>query len=143
VPEDWTITEAEWDHQGTRTPCEVSGASVSCATGSIPSPGGNARDVYVTVVPGAPATGLTFAAVATSPTPDPNTANNSASRTITVVSNTSDLGITATHSASVGVESADVIGLRVTNAGPAPAGDAVVTATIPATSIVESVDAGD
>src|SRR5690606_9391982 len=58
VPADWTITAAEWDHQGTRTPCAVSGTSVSCATGSIASPAGNARDVYVTVVPGAPATGL-------------------------------------------------------------------------------------
>ncbi|MCU1689446.1 MAG: conserved repeat domain protein, partial [Jatrophihabitantaceae bacterium] len=60
----------------------------------------------------------------------PNLANNTASTTTPVLTG-ADLGITLSHAASFTAGSTGVFTLVVSNAGPAPASDAVVVLQLP------------
>lgn len=117
--------------------CSEAGGTVTCTAASFAA--GAADTITITLL--APANGGTISNTASisSATPDPNTANNSATA-VTTVTASSDLAITKTDSPDpVTVGSNVTYTIGVTNNGPSTATNVVVSDNVPpATSFVSA-----
>ncbi len=102
-----------------------------CTLGTIPAGGSASYTIEVTVPGGEPT--ITNEASVAATTPDPDSGNNTASEDTEVILDAADLSITkeSTHD-PVQAGSTLVYHVTVTNAGPDPATNVVVTDTLPA-----------
>jgi len=124
------------------TPAVGSSGTVSCSTASL-APGTASFGLVVRVNPSTPTqTVITNTASVSSPTPDPVTSNNSASKSTTVVNNLADLSVTNTAAPSSVRQGNNITyTIRVTNGGPNPAAAARLTDEVPANTTFVSMAA--
>ncbi len=116
---------------GTGWTCSASGQAVTCTNATGLASGGAASIALTVAVGPAAAPGVTNTATVTGTAPDPNSANNSSSDTVTVVSS-ADVRIVKSHSGSFTAGQNGIYTLAVSNAGPSPSGALTVTDTLPA-----------
>lgn len=119
--------------------CTQTAGTVSCPVGDL-GPGGQAVvTIVATVNPTTPAGTLSATATASSPTADPNPANNAAAAPITVVT-AADLQVQAVASTDpVTAGTTETYTFTVTNDGPSDAVDA--TFSVPTTAGLTAVSA--
>src|SRR6202030_3436367 len=109
--------------------CTNSAGTVTCTVATLASGASATFSINAT----APATAgpITNTATVKGNEPDPNTANNTASATTTIVAS-ADLSITKTAPVTATTSSPITYSVTATNNGPSPATGVVVTATLPA-----------
>jgi uncharacterized repeat protein (TIGR01451 family) len=121
--------------------CSEMSGTITCTRASLAA-GANATITVDALTPVTPGTYVNTAMVS-SATTDPDTANNTASASITVLSVTADLAITKSSSSStIASGSTFNFQLQVTNLGPDPAGGIVVSDPLPGRFSLVSIAAG-
>ena len=135
----FTVTSLIATPPGSCTPTPVgptTSASLSCSLGTIPTGNSSFITVGFTALNGG---NVDDTATATASTPDPNTANNSATGAVTFISE-ADLSITKTASPNPVVAGTNLTyTINVNNAGPSTATGVVVKDTLPGQISVLSV----
>ncbi|MEW6682907.1 MAG: DUF11 domain-containing protein [Nitrospirota bacterium] len=128
LPTGLTYGSATWTGASSGT-CTFSSPTVTCSIGTLAS--GASVTITITVTPTVNGT-LNNSATVSSPTPDPNSGNNTTPPVSTTVTSSADLTISkfGPSTATVGQPMAYTIG--VSNAGPSPATGVTVTDTLPA-----------
>lgn len=132
IPSGASFVSATTDH-GSCTPWSI---ELYCDIGSLTS--GSSATVTVVLEPTAPGV-ITNTAQVSGTEADPDSSNNSASSTVTVVNNTVELNLSMTGPASAPVGSDLSYVLTVTNYGPGPATSVTLTDSPPAGSSVISI----
>lgn len=126
--------------------CSVDGADVGCAPAALTTGETFTATVHARIDPAFGGSELTNTATVTSTTPDSDTANNTASATVTVEAASADLAVTKTLDADPLVAGGPLAyTLTVTDDGPADAEDVQLHDTLPAGILDASVssDLGD
>ncbi len=136
IPSGTTATESEVD-------CSISGSVFTCATSAVLVVGASVTYRLTVAVPAGygPTMLSNSATIASSPIPDANAANDTATDIDTVTALSADLSVAKTDSADpVDPGQSFNYAIVVTNAGPDAATNVVVTDTVPPSVSVTGVD---